>query len=338
MNYIKHLTGFFKKINNETNLNPTHISLYLALFQCWNVNRFKNPTGISREEIMKGSKINSKATYHKCMKELELLGFMEYNPTFNPHSCSNIIMTNFSEEEKIISRIPRSTRSKNEPVHNLTESKSEQVIEQVNEQLYIYNKKQTSKNILNNIKIDIDKNSINQPVQNLNPSLIPKEKNDMSFEFADTDKKQTESDQQKEKSCAKKEKPIELELILDPKSKKQAENSLHQFVPSNVSSQSRHIERSPETRDEKPTLELVIDYFLSQQNTEMEANKFFNYYSSIGWLIGGKTKMKDWKAAARNWMLNTAKFATNAPKSDYNSQPKPKHLHTATQKNYDEPL
>ncbi|TRX05814.1 transcriptional regulator [Flavobacterium gawalongense] len=314
MNYIKHLTGFFKKINNETNLNPTHISLYLALFQCWNVNRFKNPTGISREEIMKASKINSKATYHKCMKELELLGFMEYNPTFNPHSCSNIIMANFSEEEKKNSKIPQPTRSKNEPVHNLTELKNEQVIEQVNEQLYIYNKKQTAENILNNIKIDIDKNLINQPVQNLNPLIIPKEKNDMLKvladdnrqilpAFADTDKKQTESGRQK--SCAKKEKPVELELIFD------------------------HI---------IPTLELVIDYFLSQQNTETEANKFFNYYSSIGWLIGGKTKMKDWKAAARNWMLNTAKFAANVSKSDYNSQPKPMHLHTSTHKNYDEPL
>ena len=56
MNYIKHLTGFFNKINNENTINPTHISLYLSLFQCWNVNRFKNPTGISREEIMKASK------------------------------------------------------------------------------------------------------------------------------------------------------------------------------------------------------------------------------------------------------------------------------------------
>ncbi|MFV8271278.1 transcriptional regulator [Flavobacterium sp. GT2N3] len=294
MNYIKHLTGFFNKINYETNLNPTHISLYLALFQCWNVNRFKNPTGISREEIMKASKINSKATYHKCMKELELLGFMQYNPTFNPHSRSTIIMVNFSEEEKRISKIPQSTRSKNEPLHNLTESKTEQVIEQVNEQLYIYNKKQTAENILNTIKKDIYKNSINQPVQNLSPIIIPKEK-----------EIKTESGQQKEKSCAKKEKPVELDL----------------FFETTV-----------------PSLEIILEYFSFKESSQTEANKFFNYYSSIGWLIGGKTKMKDWKAAARNWMLNTAKFATNTTKSDYNSQPKPMHLHTATQKNYDEPL
>ncbi|MFV8355487.1 transcriptional regulator [Flavobacterium sp. XS1P32] len=312
MNYIKHLTGFFNKINYEPNLNPTHISLYLALFQCWNVNRFKNPTGISREEIMKASKINSKATYHKCMKELELLGFLIYNPTFNPHSCSNIIMINFSEKEKTISKIPQLTHSKNEPVQNLTESKNEQVIEQVNEQLYIYNKKQTVKNNLNNTKIDIEKNLINQPVQNLNPIIIPKEieiKTETGQQilpvFVATNKKQTENGQQKEKSCAKKEKAVELDLFFE---------------------------------NRVPSLEMILEYFSFKESSQIEANKFFNYYSSIGWLIGGKTKMKDWRAAARNWMLNTAKFAINTPKSDYNGQPKPMHLHTATQKNYDEPL
>lgn len=70
MNYIKHLTGFFNCIANEEIIYPTHISLYLALFQSWNINRFKNPITISREEMMKASRIASKATYHKCIKEL----------------------------------------------------------------------------------------------------------------------------------------------------------------------------------------------------------------------------------------------------------------------------
>jgi hypothetical protein len=252
---------------------------------------------------MKASKINSKATYHKCMKELELLGFMQYNPTFNPHSCSNIIMVNFSDEEKANSKIPQPTGSKNEPVHNLTDSKNEHVIEHVNEPLYIYNKKQTVKNNLNNTKIDIEKISRIEPVQNLNPLIIPKEKKAVPFAFADTDKKQAESGRQK--SCAKKEKPVELDLIFE----------------STV-----------------PSLEMVLEYFSFKESSQIEANKFFNYYCSIGWLVGGKTKMKDWKAAARNWMLNTTKFAANVAKSDYNSQPKPMHLHTATHKNYDEPL
>ena len=65
MNYIKHLTGFFIRIASEETIYPTHISLYLALFQSWNINRFKNPIAISRDEMMKTSRIASKATYHK---------------------------------------------------------------------------------------------------------------------------------------------------------------------------------------------------------------------------------------------------------------------------------
>jgi hypothetical protein len=212
-------------------------------------------------------------------------------------------MVNFSDEEKANSKIPQPTRSKNEPVHNLTKTKNEQVIEQVNEPLYIYNKKQTVKNNLNNTKIDIEKISRIEPVQNLNPLIIPKEKKAVPFAFADTDKQRTESGRQK--NFVKKEKPVELDLIF--------ENTV-------------------------PSLEMILEYFSFKESSQTEANRFYNYYCSIGWLIGGKTKMKDWKAAARNWMLNTTKFAANVAKSDYYSQPKPMHLHTATHKNYDEPL
>ena len=70
MNYIKHLTGFFEKVSIDFELNPTHISLYMAVFQLWNQNRFQNPIGISRDELMRISKISSTATFHKCIKEL----------------------------------------------------------------------------------------------------------------------------------------------------------------------------------------------------------------------------------------------------------------------------
>jgi hypothetical protein len=86
------------------------------------------------------------------------------------------------------------------------------------------------------------------------------------------------------------------------------------------------------TENEIPTAEAVKEYFLLQENTEFEAERFFNYYSSIGWLVGGKTKMKDWKASARNWIMNQNKFQ---PKS---SAPQPNHLHTSNYKNYAEPL
>jgi hypothetical protein len=153
MNYIKHLTGFFNRIALENTLNPTHISLYITIFQCWNVNRFKNPITITRDEMMKGSKIASNATYHKCIKDLERLGYLDYNPSFNPYSGTSITVHNFSEGYKSKSDDNALTCSKNESTrskNDRTSSKNEQPIgqatEQVNGQLYIENKK-TYKNI-----------------------------------------------------------------------------------------------------------------------------------------------------------------------------------------------
>jgi len=57
-----------------------------------------------------------------------------------------------------------------------------------------------------------------------------------------------------------------------------------------------------------PPLQHIQIYFHQKGHPEAEAERFFNYYQSNGWLVGGKTPMKDWKAAARNWMLNIKKF------------------------------
>ncbi len=298
MNYIKHLTGFFNKIADENKLNPTHISLYLALFQCWNVNRFKNPTGISREEIMKASKINSNATYHKCMKELQTLGFIEYLPTFNPHSSSNVNMINFSEEAKTKPKHEPLTYSNNEPVQKTTLSKNNKAIEQVNEQAYIYNNKQT---YLNNINIDIGTNSNFLENENL------------IFE-----------ENKEEKSSAKKE---EMPLAL-------ADDNLQILKKIAESSENKNERQIKNLNSIIPSLELTIEYFMFQSSTEIEANKFFNYYSSTGWLVGGKTKMRDWKAAARNWIMNQDKFKIKTPIA----QLMPHNLNIANNKNYAEPL
>lgn len=82
-----------------------------------------------------------------------------------------------------------------------------------------------------------------------------------------------------------------------------------------------------------PQLNQVQQYFASQKFPLVEASKFYNYFQSNGWLVGGRTKMKDWQAAARNWMLNAKKFANGK-----SVKPRAKHLHANTSKNYSEPL
>ncbi|MBP2283072.1 hypothetical protein H4V97_001390 [Flavobacterium sp. CG_23.5] len=98
MNYLKHLTEFFDRIMQDQNLNPTHISLYMVLFQFWNVNRFQNPITITRDEVMQSSKIYSKATYQKFRRELNEKGFLRYEPSFNPYKGSSVHLIDFSAE------------------------------------------------------------------------------------------------------------------------------------------------------------------------------------------------------------------------------------------------
>ena len=281
MNYIKHLTGFFEKVVLDKALNPTHVSLYMALFQFWNCNRFKNPISINRDEVMRISKISSKATYHKCLKNLHSLGYINYEPSYNPFKGSHVILFNFSEDLK---PLPKSERKpKNEPLIELvseqalnksctsSETGTEQaVVPSIN---YINNT-----NILNDKNIsNLEKHSKNfEEINNYSNIIVTSSEVEMSKE---------------EKSSAKKEEKLE------------------------------------------PEIEEVKTYFQENNFPEQEAQKFFNYFKSVGWLVGGKTPMVDWQAAAQNWIINAPKFISNEQQHN-----RAKQLNTSTNKDYAEPL
>lgn len=48
-----------------------------------------------------------------------------------------------------------------------------------------------------------------------------------------------------------------------------------------------------------PTIEEIKTYCL-QNNKNVDAERFFNFYESKGWMVG-KSKMKNWHAALANW-------------------------------------
>lgn len=52
----------------------------------------------------------------------------------------------------------------------------------------------------------------------------------------------------------------------------------------------------------KPTVEEIKEYCDSRENG-IDANSFYDFYESKGWMIG-KNKMKDWKSAVRTWERN----------------------------------
>ncbi|MFD3003149.1 hypothetical protein ACFS7Z_22490 [Pontibacter toksunensis] len=97
MNYIAHLSGFFHRVSRDYRLNPTHVSLYMALFLQWNLCRFRNPLSVSRAELMEISRISSRVTYHRCIKELHAWGYLHYDPSYNHFRGSLVYMLGFDD-------------------------------------------------------------------------------------------------------------------------------------------------------------------------------------------------------------------------------------------------
>lgn len=219
MNYIKQLTAAIFRISEDDRLNTAHVSLYLALFQLWNMNRFRNPISLNRMDVMKISKIGSRTTYHRCMKELDNWGYLNYIPSHNPLKGSRVVMFIFETS---------------------CEHEDSQVLNQHELQVVGKQVEQVVSHSINSIK-KIKSNKL------MKGGFSTPTKQELKSFFTD---------------------PIELE-------------------------------------------------------------KFFNYYESNGWKIGGRSPMKNWKAAARNWMLNAEKF---------NPKVQTSNLHLNQDKDYDIPL
>ncbi len=96
-----------------------------------------------------------------------------------------------------------------------------------------------------------------------------------------SDKKQMVSEESKKSKC------------FSEKAKK-ADNEYDNDLKENT------IDGVKEKRFAPPTLENVSEYCREMGYTNMDAARFIDFYTSNGWMVG-KNRMKDWKAAVRNW-------------------------------------
>ena len=90
MEMFPFLTMFYKRISEDNRISTTHISLYMALVQQWNLTGGKNPFPIRREEVMKAAKISARLTYNKCLNNLQQFGYIKYIPSSNSFTQSII--------------------------------------------------------------------------------------------------------------------------------------------------------------------------------------------------------------------------------------------------------
>ncbi len=234
VNYIKQLEAVTLRMSDDTRLNSSHVSMYLALFLIWNHHRFQNPLSINRSEVMKVSKIGSANTYTRCLKQLDEWGYIQYLPSFNPLRGSLVNLYTFDNSSD----------------------------------------KGTDK--------ASGKASDYSSVIAVRPSI-----NNLNNRNNKTDK------------------PL----------------------------------KGVKGKFTKPSIQEVIDFFSEKKHDQVDAEKFFNHFESNGWLVSGKTPMKNWQAAARNWMINSEKFNSSSNSTGSLSQSKGAgHLNVNQNKDYSVPL
>lgn len=83
----------------------------------------------------------------------------------------------------------------------------------------------------------------------------------------------------------------------------------------------RKADKPPRPRFTPPSEDDAIAYFYEQGSSAVEAQSFIDYFAANGWKIGGRASMKDWQAAARNWIRRSGQY--NRPQTRNTTQESP---------------
>lgn len=71
----------------------------------------------------------------------------------------------------------------------------------------------------------------------------------------------------------------------------------------------RKADKPPHPRFTPPSEDEAINYFDEQGSSAAEAKSFIDYYAANGWKVGGRATMKNWQAAARNWIRRAGQYS-----------------------------
>jgi hypothetical protein len=226
------------------------------------------------------------------MKELDKWAYIQYIPSYNPQKGSQVYLYNFNTAKQHQCKNTITT------IDNSNNNGSDISNNKGSDKAP---KKTTSKAGEKPMIPSINNTNISNKTNRVNGNK-PTQKKLITIKSKVDDKSKVKKG--KEKSSAKKE------------------NTSNGNTPS-------HLGRAGEGL---PTAKSVATYFAKKKLPAIEGQKFFNHYESNGWLVGGKTPMKNWQAAANNWMLNAEKFSNGKTKSTAGK------LQAKTGKDYNEAL
>jgi len=368
MNYIRHLNGFFSRLAGDCQMTSYHISLYLALFQQWNAERFADEFIISRREMMDLSRIGSANTYARCMKELAEWGYINYIASSNIHSGSRVSCIKFDTTGDTTSDTPKNTGIKNSTAADMgTDTTADTGTLGSTEN-------DTAGNITGNTGTSGDlKNDTGTGTAtgtgiksatatdtggdiSRNTGISGCTENDTGTGTASdtgittdlkTDTGRSTADQENNFAGIKSDTGTDTAsdtLLINnsnrskqgrKREKKNQNESLFEKEKNEKRERGENSERDLEEKPDIPDFSEVALFFHQNRFLEEEASKFFNHYLSVGWKTGNQVRIQDWQALARKWMINSKKFSSHERQPN---QIGAGRFSVPTSKDYSEPL
>jgi hypothetical protein len=90
MELVETIQAFLELAAEDPRIGPLHMTLYMAICQCWAEQDYPESVRIDRAVLMAKAKIASTNSYHRVIRELHRYRYIRYEPSFDPEVGSRV--------------------------------------------------------------------------------------------------------------------------------------------------------------------------------------------------------------------------------------------------------
>jgi hypothetical protein len=83
---------YLLSFSRDSRISVWHLGVMFGIINMASGQDIREPIFISRSKIMKLAHIGSIVTYHKCIKELQEFGYIDYLPSYHPAVGSKVYL------------------------------------------------------------------------------------------------------------------------------------------------------------------------------------------------------------------------------------------------------
>lgn len=93
MQSVDVIMAFLKAVEEDPKITSAHISIFMVLVKIWYERGCPSAIVLFSREAMSKAKISGRATYFRCLQDLNDFGYLKYEPSYNYLHGSTIILS-----------------------------------------------------------------------------------------------------------------------------------------------------------------------------------------------------------------------------------------------------